>query len=65
MEVFMYDFSILSETFKAYLVHFGQDLQWCVEMNLILNWEKCHLIVKEGISLSDKVSQKDLEVDKA
>jgi len=31
---------------------------------LVLNWEKCHFMVKKGIVLGHKVSQKGLEVDK-
>nr|GEX78954.1 reverse transcriptase domain-containing protein [Tanacetum cinerariifolium] len=33
--------------------------------HLILNWEKCHFMVKEGIMLGHKVSSAGLEVDKA
>ncbi|GJT83664.1 reverse transcriptase domain-containing protein [Tanacetum coccineum] len=33
--------------------------------HLILNWEKCHFMVKEGIVLGHKVSSVGLEVDKA
>ncbi|GJS47438.1 reverse transcriptase domain-containing protein [Tanacetum coccineum] len=32
---------------------------------LVLNWEKCHLMVKEGIVPGHKVSSAGLEVDKA
>jgi hypothetical protein len=32
---------------------------------LVLNWEKCHLIVKQGIVLGYVVSHKGIEVDKA
>nr|GEX09563.1 reverse transcriptase domain-containing protein [Tanacetum cinerariifolium] len=35
------------------------------DAHLVLNWEKCHLMVKEGIMLGDKVSSAGLEVDKA
>ena len=31
----------------------------------MLNWEKCHFIVKEGIVLGHKISEKGIEVDKA
>jgi len=65
MEVFMDDFSVVGDTFVEYLEHLGQVLQRCVETNLVLNWEKCHFMVKEGIVLGHKVSQKGLEVDKA
>uniref|UniRef100_A0A1S3XFJ4 Uncharacterized protein n=1 Tax=Nicotiana tabacum TaxID=4097 RepID=A0A1S3XFJ4_TOBAC len=35
------------------------------EMNLVLNWKKCHFMVQEGIVLEHKVSKDGLEVDKA
>ncbi|XP_049414650.1 uncharacterized protein LOC125877383 [Solanum stenotomum] len=65
MEVFMDDFLVVGDTFEECLTHLGQVLQRCVEMNLVLNCEKCHFMVKEGIVLGHKVSQKGLEVDKA
>ncbi|XP_073061737.1 uncharacterized protein [Primulina eburnea] len=37
----------------------------CQEKNLVLNWEKCHFMVQEGIFLGHKVSSKGLEVDRA
>ena len=33
--------------------------------NLVLNWEKCHFLVKEGIVLGHKVSKRGVEVDRA
>ena len=33
--------------------------------NLVLNWEKCHFMVQEGIMLGHKVSKNGIEVDKA
>jgi len=65
MEVFMDDFSVVGDTFAECLEHLGQVLQRCIETNLVLNWEKCHFMVKEGIVLCHKVSQKGLEEDKA
>jgi hypothetical protein len=32
---------------------------------LVLNWEKCHFMVKHGIVLEHVVSHKGIEVDKA
>ncbi|GKC25217.1 reverse transcriptase domain-containing protein [Tanacetum coccineum] len=40
-------------------------LKRCEETNLVLNWEKCHFMVKEGIILRHKVSGSGIEVDKA
>ncbi|GJY58592.1 hypothetical protein Tco_0458484 [Tanacetum coccineum] len=36
-----------------------------LDAQLVLNWEKCHFMVKEGIMLGHKVSSVGLEVDKA
>ncbi|XP_049345456.1 uncharacterized protein LOC125809973 [Solanum verrucosum] len=65
LEVFMDDFSVVGDTFDDYLFNLSRALQRCEESNLVLNWEKCHFMVKEGIVLGHKVSQKGLEVDKA
>ncbi|XP_070049294.1 uncharacterized protein [Nicotiana tomentosiformis] len=40
-------------------------LACCEETNLVLNWEKCHFMVKEGIVLSHMISKNDIEVDRA
>ena len=40
-------------------------LQTCIEKNLVLNWEKCHFIVNQGIILGHIISSKGIEVDKA
>ncbi|GKD94314.1 reverse transcriptase domain-containing protein, partial [Tanacetum coccineum] len=37
----------------------------CKDAHLVLNWEKCHFMVKEGIVLGYKVSSVGLEVEKA
>nr|GEV62666.1 reverse transcriptase domain-containing protein [Tanacetum cinerariifolium] len=37
----------------------------CKDAHLVLNWEKCHFMAKEGIVLGHKVSGAGLEVDKA
>nr|GEU81923.1 DNA-directed DNA polymerase [Tanacetum cinerariifolium] len=39
--------------------------QTFLDDHLVLNWEKCHFMVKEGIVLGHKVSSAGLEVDKA
>ena len=37
----------------------------CEETNLVLNWEKCHFMVKEGIVLGHRISERGIEVDRA
>ena len=32
---------------------------------MVLNWEKCHFIVEEGIVLGHKISSVEIEVDRA
>nr|GEW85415.1 reverse transcriptase domain-containing protein [Tanacetum cinerariifolium] len=40
-------------------------LKRCKDINLFLNWEKRHFMVKEGIVLGHKISKEGIEVDKA
>ncbi|GJU97928.1 putative nucleotidyltransferase, ribonuclease H [Tanacetum coccineum] len=65
MEVFMDDFSIFGSSFDHFLKNLEKMLKRCEETNLVLNWEKCHFMVKEGIFLGHKVSGFGIEVDKA
>ena len=65
IEVFMDDFSVFGESFDLCLANLEKVLQRCVETNLVLNWEKCHFMVKEGIVLGHKVSIHGIEVDRA
>jgi hypothetical protein len=37
----------------------------CAEVDLVLNWEKCHFMVKQGIVLGHVISERAIEVDKA
>ncbi|GJR27981.1 reverse transcriptase domain-containing protein [Tanacetum coccineum] len=37
----------------------------CEETNLVMNWEKCHFMIKEGIVLGHKISRAGIEVDTA
>nr|GEV09820.1 reverse transcriptase domain-containing protein [Tanacetum cinerariifolium] len=65
VEVFMDDFSVFENTFKTCLNNLDKMLQRCKDAHLVLNWEKCHFMVKEGIVLGHKVSSVGLEVDNA
>ncbi|GJY04940.1 reverse transcriptase domain-containing protein [Tanacetum coccineum] len=46
-------------------IPFGQMLKRCEDTNLVLNWEKSHFMVKEGIVLGHKISKSGIEVDRA
>ena len=65
IEVFMNNFSIFLPSFEGCLSNLERVLQRCEESNLVLNWEKCHFMVQEGIVLGHKISVKGIEVDKA
>ncbi|GJS71860.1 reverse transcriptase domain-containing protein [Tanacetum coccineum] len=65
MEVFMDDFSVFRDSFSLCLSHLDKTLKRCEDTNLVLNWEKCHFMVKEGIILGHKISKSGIKVDKA
>ncbi|CAN6695172.1 unnamed protein product [Malus baccata var. baccata] len=65
IEVFMDDFSVFGDSFDSCLHNLSVILKRCVETNLVLNWEKCHFMVKQGIVLGHIISEKGIEVDKS
>ncbi|GKB50850.1 reverse transcriptase domain-containing protein [Tanacetum coccineum] len=65
MEVFMDDFSVFGDSFSSCLSHLDKILKRCEDTNLVLNWEKCHFMVKECIVLGHKISKSGIEVDQA
>ncbi|KAM2449745.1 hypothetical protein PS1_019816 [Malus domestica] len=65
IEVFMDDFSVFGDSFDGCLHNLSLIFKRCVETNLVLNWEKCHFMVKQGIVLGHIISEKGIEVDKS
>ena len=65
MEVYMDDITIYGGTFEECLSNLEIVLRRCIEKNLVLNWEKCHFMVNQGIVLGHVISSKGIEVDKA
>nr|GEX60523.1 reverse transcriptase domain-containing protein [Tanacetum cinerariifolium] len=65
IEVFMDDFLVFGYSFSSCLSHLDTMLQRCEDTNLVLNWEKCHFMVKDGIVLGHKISKNGLEVDRS
>ena len=65
MEVYRDDITVYEERFDECLIHFGIVLHRCIENNLVLNWEKCHFMVNQGIVLGHVIYEKGIEVDKA
>ncbi|GJZ11757.1 reverse transcriptase domain-containing protein [Tanacetum coccineum] len=65
MEVFMDDFLVFGDSFATCLSNLDKMLKRCEDTNLVLNWEKCHFMCREGIVLGHKISKSGIEVDRA
>nr|GEZ70725.1 hypothetical protein [Tanacetum cinerariifolium] len=65
MEVLMEDFSVFGNSFENCLSRLDKMLQKCEDINLCLNWEKSHFMVKEDIVLGHKISKNEIELDRA
>ena len=61
IEVFMDDFNVYGDSLDAYLSNLTLVLKRCIDSNLVLNWEKCHFMVEQGIVLGHIVSSKGIE----
>ena len=61
----MDDFFVYGTSFDDCLSNLDRVLQRCEETYLLLNWEKCHFMVNEGIVLGHKISERGTEVYKA
>ncbi|GJT30360.1 reverse transcriptase domain-containing protein [Tanacetum coccineum] len=64
VEVFRDDFFVFGNSFDKCLNNLDKMLQRCKDAHIVLNWEKCHFMVKEGIVLGHKMSSAGLEVTK-
>jgi hypothetical protein len=62
---FMDDFSVCGKMFMHCMANLDKVLMRCAEVDLVLNWEKCHFMVKQGIVLGHVISERGIEVDKA
>ena len=60
-EVFMDDFSVYGSSFDDCLSNLDRVPQRCEDTSLVLNWEKCHFMVNEGIVLGHKISKEVLK----
>ena len=61
----MDDITIYGGSFEEFLINLETVLHRCIEKILLLNWEKCHFMVNQGIVLGHIISNKGIEVDKA
>ena len=61
----MNDFSVVGDSFDHCFNHLSEVLKRCEDCNLVLNWGKCPFMVKEGIVLVHRISEKGIEVYRA
>ena len=64
MEVYMDGITVYGGDFEECLTNLEAILQRCIEKNLVLNWEKCHFMMNQGIVLGHVISSRGIEVDK-
>ena len=60
MEVYMDDITVYGGDFEECLTNLEAVLQRCIEKNLVLNWEKFHFMVKQGIVLGHIISSRGI-----
>ena len=60
----MDDITVYGRSFEECLINLETILHRCIEKNLVLNWEKFHFMVSQGIVLRHIISGKGIEVDK-
>ncbi|OMO61184.1 reverse transcriptase [Corchorus capsularis] len=65
MEDFMDDFTVYGDNFNQCLNNLELIFKRCVETKLVLNAEKGHFMVEQGIVLGHVVSKEGMQVDKA
>ena len=61
----MDDFLVVGASIDDCLENLRAVLVRCEETNLVLNWEKCHFMVRDGIALRHRISAGGIEVDRA
>ena len=61
----MDEFSVLGNSFDNFIENLRSVLVRYEETNLVMNWEKCHFMVQQGIVLGHRISARGIEVDKA
>ena len=61
----MDDITVYGGSFEECFINQETVLHRCIDKILVLNWEKFHFMVNQGIVLQHIISNKGIEVDKA
>ena len=65
MEVCIGDFSVYDFDFDVCLHNLSKIPKCCPEVDLVLNCEKCHFMVNEGLILGRLISECGIQADRA
>jgi hypothetical protein len=65
MEIFMDDFTPYGTDFNEDLVNLEKVLKICIQSDLSLSTEKCHMMMSEGVVLGHFISYAGIQVDPA
>ena len=65
MKVYIDDITVYGGSFEECLINLETIMHRCIEKNLVLNWEKCHFMVNQGIVPGHIILEKGIKVDKA
>lgn len=60
----MNDFSASGDCFDNCFDNLNMILKRCIKTNPVLNWERCHFMVEQGISLVHVVLLSGMKIDK-
>ena len=63
VEVYMDDFTVHGDTFEVARDNLEKVLNRCIDTNLSLSHEKCHMLMIKGIVLGHLISSKGIQVD--
>lgn len=58
LDIFLDDYLVVRDSLDECMINLNNIFQYCEEFNLVLNWDKYHFMVKEGIMLGHKISTK-------
>ena len=65
IDFLMDDFFVVGDSFELCLKNLSEAFKRCEDCNLVLNWEKCHFIVKKGIVMGHRIPERCIEVDRS
>ena len=62
IDTFIHYYYVVGESLDRCFDHLDEVLKWYDEYNLVLNWEKCHFMVKQGTILCHRIFKRVLRL---